>query len=117
MTCVCSRETLTWHANQLRIADEVRLANAFPAGSVAGGSDATDYPVALVLAASVNANLRIGTRSAGGALVRGAGTARERVSHLSRRTFAGRSGVGYNAHRSLATHVPFAFCGTKEKGC
>lgn len=85
------------HTHQVRIAYERWLASTFACATVTVGADSTHDSLAPMLATATNAHLG---RTAGvvrGALVSNAGPAREWISVLSRRTFACRAAIGYNA--------------------
>jgi hypothetical protein len=69
-----------WHAQEIGFADKVRQADALVGGFVATGSYAASDAFAALLTASRDAELGLLTRQRGGANVRGAGAARERIS-------------------------------------
>lgn len=104
--------SLTRHAKEIRVPDEVRIAHAFVGSRIARGAHAAHHALATALAPSAYAHARLRARDFRGTNVRLALPARERIPHETFDALARWPAVTHDALRSGTADEPVAFCHT-----
>lgn len=104
-----SWSSLTRHAKEIRIPDEVRVAHAFVGSRVARGAHAAHHALAAALAPPAYAHAWLSARDFRGANIRLALPAGERIPHETLDALARRPAVTHDALRPGTAHEPVAF--------
>lgn len=104
-----NKKKLTWHAEIVRISNEIRFANTFSGGWFAGGANATNNTLTTMLTPATDAHLTFRAWMNRRTLVGDANAAREWIAQQTGRTFARWSVARHNTNRILAAIVIVAF--------
>lgn len=101
---------LTWHAEQIRVAHEVRIAHAFVRQGIAHGTDAANHPLASSLATAADAHAWLGAWDFRRANIRSAPSTGEGIAHETLDALAGRSVVTDDTLCASAADKAVTFC-------